>query len=828
MQKITSLLIASLCVAGVQAACPDTPPTTHIVAPTPDTEANITGHVVDAHTGQYIVGVKVSIKGTSLFTLTDATGHYFLKDAPVGAQELVIEAMGYKAQTLRITTVANQSLLRNVELHPDEVELADVVVSASRNATKRREAPALINVMDAKVFDRVQSTDISQALTFQPGVRVETNCQNCGFSQVRINGLEGPYSQILIDSRPVFSALAGVYGLEQLPTNMIERVEVMRGGGSALFGSSAIAGVVNVITKEPLASSGALSHEIRGMGGLSSFENTTNLNATYVTDNNRMGFTLFGQLRHRAGYDHDSDGYTETPKLDGRNVGFRAFAKLSDYSKITAELHGTQELRRGGDLLEAQPHNTHITEQLQHANISGSLGYSFVSPDGHHRFNAYGSMARVVRDSYYGAGEKTVADFLEKAKKTPLTPEESTEMEKRLISYGRTKGNTAVLGGQYAYDFDRLLFMPSQLTFGTEWNHDDLDDISGFRPTPISQRVNNFGSFLQNEWKNEQWSILLGARLDKHSLLEKAIVSPRASLRYTPIRDLVIRANASTGFRAPQVFDEDLHVDNAGGELILIHNAANLHEERSRSFSLSADWYGRAGAWNFNLMAEGFYTRLTDAFSLTQGETTIDGKDYVVKTRTNADGAHVAGVNLEGRVAYGSLWSLQGGLTLQESMYDEAQQWNEEDAYTTRRFYRTPDVYAYFVSSITPAKGWEISLNGNLTGSMLVGHEIPEGDFQGRPAATIHANRVMNGAGQTSTDIAGARTFRTPSFFELGMKVQYTLPLYKYYSLQLFGGVQNIFNAYQDDFDRGPSRDSAYVYGPRAPRSFFAGLKVSF
>ena len=89
-------------------------------------------------------------------------------------------------------------------------------------------------------------------------MRVENNCQNCGFQQVRINGLEGPYTQILVDSRPIFSALTGVYGLEQIPANMIERVEIMRGGGSALFGSSAIAGTINIITKEPLRNSARL------------------------------------------------------------------------------------------------------------------------------------------------------------------------------------------------------------------------------------------------------------------------------------------------------------------------------------------------------------------------------------------------------------------------------------------------------------------------------------------------------------------------------------------------------------------------------------------
>ena len=105
--------------------------------------------------------------------------------------------------------------------------------------------------MSAKLFETVNSTDLAKSLNFQSGLRVENNCQNCGFQQVRINGLDGPYTQILIDSRPIFSALSGVYGLEQIPANMIERVEVMRGGGSALFGSSAIAGTINIITKEP-------------------------------------------------------------------------------------------------------------------------------------------------------------------------------------------------------------------------------------------------------------------------------------------------------------------------------------------------------------------------------------------------------------------------------------------------------------------------------------------------------------------------------------------------------------------------------------------------
>ena len=155
--------------------------------------------------------------------------------------------------------------------------LDGVVVSANRSVTTRQMAPTIVNVMTPLQFDNLNASTVSSVIAFQPGVRVENSCQNCGFQQVRIN-----YTQILIDSRPVFSALSNVYGIEQLPVSMVDRVEVMRGGGSALFGSSAIAGTINIITKEPLYNSAQLSHTYTNIGGTSAGENNTSLNASLI------------------------------------------------------------------------------------------------------------------------------------------------------------------------------------------------------------------------------------------------------------------------------------------------------------------------------------------------------------------------------------------------------------------------------------------------------------------------------------------------------------------------------------------------------------------
>ena len=831
----------------VEASQPLTANTTNTLA-VPTTQApkalpaHIVGHVRNTETQEFLPHVRVEVLGTKISVTTDVTGHFMLKNLPVGKLRVRVAVPGFEPQIHEITTTSDATLVSDFEIVPNDVNLGDVVVSATRNATKRRLAPTLVNVLDAKIFDRTQSSFLSQALKYQPGVRVEDNCQNCGFSQVRINGLDGPYSQILVDSRPVYSALAGVYGLEQIPTNMVERIEVLRGGGSALFGSSAIAGVINVITKEPVASSASASHEIRGIGGLKAFENTTNLNATYVTDNNQIGLTLFGQLHHRSPYDHTGDGYSEMPKLDGSNVGMRAFFRISDYSKLTAELHNTREFRRGGDLLNEEPHNAHVAEQLRHNNITGSLNYNFISPDAKHRFNAYASFMKVQRESYYGGGEKTVNQFLEAIKKDPasFTQDDAVEMRKRMISYGHTNGLTNVLGAQYAYDFDQCLFMPSQFTVGLERSSDNLEDKSGFRKAFINQKVNTNSLYLQNEWKNDMWSFLLGGRLDKHSLVKKAIFSPRANLRFNPTKDLVLRANFSSGFRAPQVFDEDLHVANAGGDLIVIENDPNLHEERSNSFSLSSDWYTHFGAWQLNLTAEGFYTELHDAFSLTQKSETEKGSyKEIVNVRSNSQGAKVMGVSLEGRLTLPKTWSLQMGVTYHKNQWNKAQKWDIGDAYETRRMYRTPDLYGYFISTFNVTKQLDLTFTGNFTGSMLVGHNIPTEDdgktlskdaYLDKVSANIKYDRVLSGEGQTNKpgEVVGPRTFKTPSFFELGVKAQYSFPIYKYYKGQVFAGVQNLFNSYQDDFDLGYNRDSAYIYGPMAPRSFYAGFRVNF
>lgn len=751
------------------------------------TDANIYGHVVDAKSGEHVPYVIIHVKGTTIATTTDMTGHFFLKNLPEGTFTIEAKYIGYTTMSKMVTTKKNTSKELNFNLSPSDLSLDEVVVSANRSETKRRMAPNLVNVINGKVFDITQSTCLAQGLNFQPGVRTEDNCQNCGFTQVRINGLDGHYSQILVDSRPIFSSLNGVYGLEQIPANMIDRVEVVRGGGSALFGASAIGGTINIITKEPVRNSASFGHTLMSIGGSNSFDNVTTGNVSLVTDDNKAGVYAYGQTRNRKGYDHDGDGYTELPELNNQTFGLNSYLRLNPYSKLSLQYHGIHEFRRGGNRLEQAPHEANITEQVEHSIQGGGLTYDYFAPDEKNRLSAYFSFQTTSRKSYYGGIGEGTDDDRDAAGK----------------AYGTTHDFTYVAGAQYVHNFSKLLFMPSDLTLGAEYNFDGLKDVILGYDRHFKQDVHIGSFFFQNEWKSKQWGFLVGGRLDKHHLVDNIIFSPRANLRYNPTDNLNFRLTYAGGFRAPQAFDEDLHVGVVGGERLVTVLADKLKEERSNSFSISADIYHKFGNVQTNLLVEGFYTDLDNVFALRQLDRP-DAQGNTVQERYNAYGAKVFGLNIEGKAMFTRWFSLQAGFTIQKSLYDEAIAWNDEvPEQKYKKMMRSPNRYGYFTATFTPVKRFTASITGNYTGSMLIGHAAGSG-------------------------VEEPKAVDTPDFMELNMKLAYDIPVSKYLTLQVNGGIQNIANSYQKDFDKGWNRDSNYIYGPSLPRSYYVGVKINY
>lgn len=736
-------------------------------------DANIHGHIIHAQTREHIPFVTITIEGTTIGITADASGHFYMKNLPVGEVKLVAEAIGLKSVEQMVKLEANKTVEVNFEMEDDTQTLDEVVVSATRNETNKRSTATIVNVSSAKLFESTASSNLAESMSFQPGLRVENTCGNCGAVQLRINGLDGQYSQILLDSSPIFSSLAGVYGLEQLPVAMIERVEVIRGGGSALFGSNAIGGVVNIITKEPLRNSLQLSHTTNIMES-GDAEFNTSINGSFVSDDRRAGVYIFGQAKDRDAYDRNNDGFTDLTSMLSRTVGFRGYYKTTAHSKLTAEYHHISEFRRGGDNIDLPPHMAEIAEQVDHNINGGSLRWNYFAPNSRHFVNLYTSAQGIGRDSYYGTGKNPNA-------------------------YGRTEDVTLVAGAQYSYVFNKCLFMPAQFTIGFEYTYNDLDDHSMGFGRRIEQTVRTAGLYVQNEWQSEKLNFVIGGRFDKHNMMDNIIFSPRANLRYSPHENVGLRVSYSSGYRAPQAFDEDLHIDAVNNQSSIIQLDPNLKPEYSHSFSASADLYHNFGTLQANLLIEGFYTMLDDVFALAKTGENEEG--YIIQTRYNASGAKVRGINAELKLGIPDRFEFQVGYTFQRSHYDEPEVWSD-NVEGVRRMFRTPDHYAYFTASANITRRFAASLFGNYTGEMLVQHN----------------------AGYIEAD----RSELTPSFWDMGLKLSYLFSLSNTIGLEINGGVKNFLDAYQDDIDHGAFRDSVYIFGPMMPRTFFVGAKFTF
>ena len=777
VSKLTLVVVmVMLCALGSSAnAVVISPINDNITTPNDDSQrlrlgsTSIKGHIIDKATNEHIPYVTISVKGTTIGTVADATGHFTLRNLPDTEFTLVAEFLGYKSVEVVIPAKHDKSIDLSITLEEQSMSMDDVVVSATRNETNKRNTATIVNVTSHKIFDNTASTNLAESVRFQPGLRVENTCGNCGAVQLRINGLEGQYSQVLLDSSPIFSSLAGVYGLEQLPVAMIERVEVIRGGGSALFGSNAIGGVVNIITKEPLRNSLSLSHTT-GISKDSALENNTSINGSFVSDDHRAGVYIFGMAKDRDAIDFNDDGFTDVLKMESQTLGFRGYYKTSAYSKLTAEYHHISEYRRGGDNIDLPPHMAEIAEDVRHKINGGSLRWSYFSPDTRHNVDIYTSAQGIARNSYYGTGKDPNA-------------------------YGLTKDLTWVSGAQYSYMFEKCLFMPAQLTVGAEYSYNDLNDHSIGFDRSILQTVRTAGVYLQNEWQSEKVNFVVGGRLDKHSMMENVIFSPRANLRYSPIEDIGLRVSYSSGYRAPQAFDEDLHIDAVNNQSSIIELDPNLRPEYSHSLSASADLYHNFGTLQANLLVEGFYTILDDVFAL--AKTGENEAGYIIQTRYNAAGAKVKGLTTELKLGIPNIFELQMGYTFQRSRYDEPEEWSES-VEAERRMFRTPDHYGYFTATADITHNFKASLFGNFTGQMLVPHS----------------------AGYIDAD----RNELTPNFWDMGLRLAYDVKLTEAISMEIFGGVKNILNSFQSDIDRGPFRDSVYVYGPMMPRSFFLGI----
>lgn len=762
------------------------------------TDAHIIGHVLNG--GKHIPFANVVLVGTTIGTATDETGHYRILNVPEGTYTVLATAIGYKPVKKVVTVISGKTIELNFSMEEDAIGLDELVVTGERNEQRRRESTVVVNTITPQIFNMTQSVIIGEGLNFSPGLRLENNCQNCGFTQLRMNGLEGPYSQILINSHPIFSGLAGVYGLELIPSNMVDRVEVIRGGGSALYGSNAIAGTVNLILKDPINNTYELGFNsgIDGVGmnnaGSNIPDKSLNISATAVSSDVKTGLAVFGFTRNRTPFDANNDGFSELSSIENISIGARAFHRFGYRSKLSIDFFNIKEERRGGDRHDYPLHESNIGEAVNHNITTGAITYDqfFRETD---LFSIFVSAQHVDRDSYYGANQS-------------------------LNDYGHTTDLTYATGGQY-----RLQLNATGIIFGIEnqggrlfdkkLGYPDYDnavivdgaivDIPHTANTIVADQLQNItGLFTQVDYTYNRFKTTAGLRYDHYRIFDEQnpdnevtgnVISPRITLMYDISEHMQARVSYANGYRAPQIFDEDLHILTSGSRKVLHQNDPSLKQETSYSFMGSLDFNYKLGDVQTSLLLEGFYTQLENPFANEYGDLNEDGE--VFYTRVNAEaGAVVQGVNTELMIIPSSRVSFRSGFTYQRSQFAEAQEFNE------RNFTRTPNAYGFFTAEVNPFEKISLSATGTYTGKMLVPY-----------------------FGPNLTNPEEGELRESQSFFDLGLKVSYDIKI-NGATLQVFAGAKNILNSYQSDFDSGINRDPGYIYGPNQPRALYFGIRL--
>lgn len=719
----------------------------------------------------------VYLRDTDYGAYAGPDGVFQIEGPAPGEYTLAVRMVGYRELEMPVVVKEGEGEWLEIDLSDHSWDLETVVVSGSRSFHRRTESPVIVQVLNRKTLESVAANALSEGLCFQPGLRMEVNCQTCNYTQLRMNGLGGAYSQILVNSRPIFGSLVGLYGLEQMPAQLIERVEVVRGGGSALYGSSAVGGTVNIITRRPAENLHDLSVQASSIGGRAA-ELWVQGMVSMAGQEGRNGIHLAVSRRDREHYDHNGDGFSELPRLENTAISIQSFFDIAPRHEVEIFYTRLEEQRRGGDQLSRPPHLAQQAEERKQQANMGGAAYRWKWKEDRGEMSVYGAFQQVSRTHYTG-----------------IMPDDSLEYWQHLAMppYGDSRNTTGQLGWQAVWRTGR-----HTLTGGAEYLGEAVLDRIEAYDYLVDQRTRNLGVFLQSEWRLPlSLTLLTGIRADRHNLVEGWVANPRVSLLHRMGEEGQLRASWSTGFRAPQAFDADLHIALAGGGIQRILLAPGLAPERSNSWSASFNYDKPGETQIYGFTLEGFYTRLSDAFVIEEREGDTPGLSVLEKR--NGGGTAVAGATVEVRWNYNQRVQWESGLTLQRSRYDEPVAWSAQ-AEATREYLRTPNLYGYHVLSFTPESPFRFSWSGVLTGPMWA------------PRFGFSENDQL---------------VRTETFWENNFRISYTFELPRLGNrLELSGGVQNALNAYQSDFDSGKYRDSNYIYGPARPRAWFLGVRL--
>ncbi|PWB28391.1 TonB-dependent receptor [Flavobacterium sp. HTF] len=513
--------------------------------------------------------VEVKLLNTDFKTETDSLGFYKLSNIPIGTYRLSVAAAGLRTVTQKISVLENQDLNLDFELKEDKNELNEVVVSGTLKPVRRLESAVPVEVYSPAFFKKNPTPSIYDALQNINGVRPQLNCGVCNTGDIHINGLEGPYTLVLIDGMPIVSSLSTVYGLSGIPNSLVERIEIVKGPASSLYGSEAVGGLINIITKSP-TNAPVFSADYFTT---SYFESNLDLGMKFNAGKKAVSLLGINYFNYDQVIDKDKDNFTDVTLSERISVFNKWSFKRNDNRLFTIAARGMYEDRWGGD----------IRWEKKYRGGDEIYGESI-----------YTKRAELIGSYQLPFEEKLMLSF-------------SGNVHYQDSRYGTTSYIANQKIGFLQLTWDKKIGR-NDLLAGIASRYTYYDDNT----TATKEAENTWlpGIFVQDEITfSPKSQLLLGMRYDYNSI-HGSILTPRLAYRFKANENTIFRLNAGTGFRVVNLFTED-HAALTGSRDVVLAN--NLNPEQSVNVNLNYIQKINFGNGTFmGIETTAFYTRFSN------------------------------------------------------------------------------------------------------------------------------------------------------------------------------------------------------------------------
>jgi outer membrane receptor for ferrienterochelin and colicins len=499
-----------------------------------------------------IKNATITLQGNTYTSISDSMGNYLLPNTFIGNYLLKVSCIGYLKYNENIFVKNSDTILKNIAITSLSNSLNEVVVTGTQKLTKRLESPVNVEVFSPAYFKKNPTPSIYEALQNVNGVRPQLNCNVCNTGDIHINGLEGPYTMVLIDGMPIVSGLSTVYGLSGIPNALVERIEIVKGPASSLYGSEAVGGLINIITKKPTSAS-KFSVDIFGTSWQ---EINADLGFKFNVGKKVVALTGINYFNFNKIVDVNQDNFTDMT-LQNRFSAFQKWNFIRKENRLfTLAIRAMAEDRWGGDT---------------------RWNKNFRGGDSIYGESIYTNRYELLGNYQLPAKEKLMLSF-------------SVNSHNQDSRYGTTSYIAQQNIGFAQLTWDRKLGK-NDLLAGTALRYTFYDDntpatasIDTINQISIPQKTWLPGIFVQDEIAiAHNQKILLGARYDYNSA-HGNIFTPRIAYKYAINDNNIIRLNAGTGFRVVNIFTED-HASLTGARSVEIKN--ELQPEKSYNVNLN-------------------------------------------------------------------------------------------------------------------------------------------------------------------------------------------------------------------------------------------------